>query len=229
MRVSAPEIVTLVVTGVLGLAALAWQVISWLKAGPKVTAELGAGQIDGTGVLSVEFASGKRDIMTLPNPEGDHSKAKQVGQGFSPVNAIFVRNRGRIAVTLSRCHYTADLGGFGFRFEPQPAASSWGNHIPKRLEPGEDAVLVHDWVSMRMFLNRVLQDHEVEEALFVAVLTLGTGKGIRVSTGVQARADMAKQELLDKDGPRITREQLDSQATFTHRTFSLLRRPMRKD
>jgi len=125
------------------------------KTSPKVIAELGAGQLDQDGVLFVEFASGKTDVMTLRKPgeakadvRGNNSgKRAQQDPAFRPVNAIFVRNQGSAPVTVSRCHYISELGGLGFRFEPQPKVSARDDLLPRRLEPGEDAVLLHDLVT----------------------------------------------------------------------------------
>jgi hypothetical protein len=96
----------------------------------KVTAELAYGQLAQDGVLCVEYASGKTDVIMVPKPGKARSSAcrkpekkAQRNSEFKPVNAIFVRSQGRAAVTVSRCHYVSDLGGVGFRFEPQPAAS----------------------------------------------------------------------------------------------------------
>src|SRR5215467_15420511 len=172
--------------GVAGVAvavvATAVQARPGSNTSPKVTAELGAGQLAQDGVLCVEFASGKTDVMTLPKPGNAKTgmnetpgKEDMHGLDYTPVNAIFARNRGRAPATISRCQYVSGLGGVGFRFEPQPATSPRGDHLPKRLGPGEDAVLLHDWVTMRAFRNRVLRDYEVDVAAFEAVLTLGDG------------------------------------------------------
>jgi hypothetical protein len=182
--------------------------------GPEVTAELGAGQLAQDGVLCVEFASGKTDVMTLPKPGSAKTDMNETpgkedmhGLEHTPVNAIFVRNRGRTPATISRCHYVSGLGGVGFRFEPQPAASPRGDHLPKRLGPGEDAVLLHDWVTMRAFLNRVLRDYEVDVAVFEAVLTLGDGREVAISPSLQVRADMTEEELA-AFAPRLVRQEI---------------------
>jgi len=148
----------------------------------KVTAVLAHGELAEDGVLFIEYTSGKTDVIIVPKPgKARTSAAQKPGKKtqrdpeFKPVNAIFVRNQSRAAVTVSRWHYISDLGGVGFRFEPRPAASPRGDHLPKRLEPGEDAILLHDFVPMRAFLNQVLRDHRADAALFEVVLTLGHG------------------------------------------------------
>jgi hypothetical protein len=96
----------------------------------KVTTELAHGELAQDGVLYTEHASSKTDVIMVPKPgkartSADQKPRKKVQRDpeFKPVNAIFVRNQSRAAVTVSRCHYISDLGGVGFRFEPQPAAS----------------------------------------------------------------------------------------------------------
>jgi hypothetical protein len=145
----------------------------------KLTAVLAHGELAEDGVLFIEYTSGKTDVIIVPKPgKARTSAAQKPGKKtqrdpeFKPVNAIFVRNQSRAAVTVSRWHYISELGGVGFRFESQPAASPRGDHLPKRLEPGEDAILLHDFVPMRAFLNQVLRDHGADAALFEVVLTL---------------------------------------------------------
>jgi hypothetical protein len=121
-----------------GVATIAtvMQARSGRKFSSKVTADLGAGQLDRDGVLCVEFASGKTDVMRLQElgdtkTQADRGASKKTEDGpeFSPVNAIFVHNRGSSAVTVSRCHYVSDFGGVGFKFEPQPAVSPRGDLV----------------------------------------------------------------------------------------------------
>ena len=214
--------------GVAGVAAAVvatvMQARSGHKTGPKVTAELGAGQLDQDGVLFVEFASGKTDVMTLPKPgeakadTGRMKAGKKARQSpaFSPANAIFVHNQGGAPVTVSRCHYISDLDGLGFRFEPQPKVPARGDLLPRRLEPGENAVLLHDLVTMRVFLNGVLRDHGVDAAEFEAVLTLGDGDEVAASPAMRFRADMTEQELAAFDG-RLTRQEISSGTAFGRR------------
>lgn len=98
-------------------------------------------------------------------------------------------------MTLSRCQYSSNLGGVGFIFEPQPGASERGDHLPKHLDPGEEAVLIHNWATMRIFLNQVLLDYEVEEATFQIVLTRGNGKEVLASPSMHVHADMCEHQL----------------------------------
>jgi len=48
---------------------------------------------------------------------------------------------------------------------------------------------------MRIFLNQVLLDYELEEATFQIVLTLGNGKEVVVSPSMHVEADMCEHEL----------------------------------
>ena len=188
----------------------------------KVTPELAQGQLAEDGVMYVEHASGKTDVIMMPKPgEARTSTGRQSGKAqqnseFKPVNAIFVRNQGRAAVTVSRCHYISDLGGVGFRFEPQPAASPRGDHLPKRLEPGEDAVLLHDLVPMRAFLNQVLRDHGVHAALFEVVLTLGHGLEVVASPSMRVQANMSDREVA-ATGTRLERQEIATHSPFAPR------------
>lgn len=59
--VTTPQ-VSVVVALVLGLAGLAWAIFTWRRSGPDIRAELGVGQVDGDGILSVYFASGENRI-----------------------------------------------------------------------------------------------------------------------------------------------------------------------
>jgi hypothetical protein len=67
----------------------------------KVTAELGYGQLSQDGVLCVEFASGKTDVIAVPKPgEARASAGRDPGKKtrrepeVRPVNVIFIRNAG---------------------------------------------------------------------------------------------------------------------------------------
>lgn len=103
------QVISLAVTLALGLAALAWQVFSWRRAGSKIKTELGVGQVDEEGALTVEFASGKSNIIVLPEPAADvygpikrstkrgKKSTARPSKKFKPVNAIFIHNKGRTA------------------------------------------------------------------------------------------------------------------------------------
>ncbi len=204
--------------GVAGVAvaavAFVMQARSERKHGPKVTSELGIGQLDDQdGVLYVEFVTGKTNVMTLPKPGKARASTKKGSAKWvqdriklSPVNAIFVRNEGGTGVMVSRCHYLSDLGGVDFRFEPQPAASVRGDHLPKGLGPGEDAVLVHDLAGMQVFLNGVLLDHDMDAATFTAVLTLGNGREMVVPPSIRVHVNMSPQELAASDFKFVRQE-----------------------
>lgn len=210
--------------GVVGVgvavAAIVIQVRSGQTIRSKVTAELGYGLLADDGVLSVEFASGKTDVIRVPDPDGAKArptrKSRKKDQGApksQPVNVLVVWNRGTLPVTMSYCHYVADLGGTGFRFEPQPEASPRGDHLPKRLEPGESALLIHEATAMRVFLNRVLLDHDVTEAVFEAVLTLGHGIEVSATPPLQVHADMSENEIAAA-GFRLVREDINLRSHF---------------
>ena len=220
--------------GVAGVAvavvAVTVQVRSGQSTSSKVTAELAAGQIDQFGVLHVEFASGKIDVIALPKPGKARTIEKggsgERGQGnleFSPVNVIFVRNQGRLPVTVSRCRYISDLGLTDYIFEPLPAASKRGDHLPVRLNPGEGAVLVHDFVTIKQLLNRVLRDYESGGAVFEVVLTLGDGKEVTASPSMLFMTDMREQELT-APGPELVRPSFIPQHRYIASQFMFVRR-----
>jgi hypothetical protein len=190
-------------------------VVSWRRTGSKFEAELAVGQLNSDGLLSVEFASGKSSIMTAPNPHDKriptratkpNAKRKkrlrntlttESWHSFTPVNVIFAHNKGRTPVTLSRCEYIGDLTQeVGFQFEAQPSVSPFGDHLPKRLDPGQDTILIHDYKLMKAFLNEVMQDHDVDAATFTAVLTLGDGREAAVSPGFRIHA-AARPDIID--------------------------------
>jgi hypothetical protein len=197
----------------------------------KVSAELGYGQLGADGAMLVEFESGKTDVIAVPVPNEGGLKADrkkpQSHVEHKPVNAIFIRNRGGTAVTVSRCQYVSELGDTGFKFEPQPAASPRGDHLPKRLEPGEDALVIHDLVTMRVFLNQILRDHGVDTAVFGIVLTLGHGVKVLASPGLLVQADMSEEEIAAA-GTRLVRQKIGTHPTFAKSTCLEHRRWNRK-
>jgi hypothetical protein len=238
------QLIPLVVTAVLALAALAWQITSWRRTGSKITAELGIGQVDEEGVLTVEFSPGRSYILRLKEPPADvhvpirpkrsktsgeekkpeeeHAATGSSGE-FSPVNAIFIHNGGRTAVTIRRCHYISDF----FQFEPQPGVSPWGDHLPKRIDPGDEAILVHDFPSMKTFLNHVMHHEEVDDGVFAVVLNLGAKDEILVNARMHIRRDMDRQELAES-APLLRRQEMRSVGTFSRRTIFDRRRPLRR-
>lgn len=224
------QLISLAVTAALALAALTWQVVSWRRSGPQVTAELGVGQVAEDGVLIVEFASGHRTVITLPPAAVTRGAvsarpvtADDVAPQTTPVNAVFVRNKGRTAVTVSRCHYTSSF----FTIEPQPDASRWGDLLPKRLDPGADAILVHEYLPMRALLNRVMRDVAVDLGVFTVMLTLGNGQKVLAMTVMRVRADMDERDLAETDG-MITRREILSSALFERQTIIGRWRPRRR-
>lgn len=209
-----------ILAAALTATGIAWAVISWRKSGPDVTAEIGRGEVDRhTGVLRVQFMSGEKKITRLTDPFGLRDKQGQAtckkgrrkgppdGWDPVPVNAIFVRNRGRAAVTVQRCTYAADLRVTGFRFEPQPEASPWGDHLPARLDPGEEIILIHEQVGMRLLWNVVMKDHGVAQTVYGVVLELGNGKEVFTDPPIVVRIDMTEEELAEvaAQGGRVKR------------------------
>jgi hypothetical protein len=199
-----------ILAAALTATGIGWAVVSWRKSGADVTAEIGRGEVDRhTGVLRVQFMSGAKKITRLTDPFGlrdkqDHAtrkkqrrKSKPDGWDPVPVNAIFVRNRGRTAVTVQRCTYTADLGVTGFGFEPQPEASPWGDHLPARLDPGAEIILIHEQVGMRLLWNVVMKDHGVAQTVYGVVLELGNGKEVFAEPPVVVHVDMTEEELAE--------------------------------
>lgn len=186
----------------------------------KVSAELARGYLSLDGVLNVEFISGERDVIGLAKNEEASAERKKSDKKprdtekkireslkLTPVNVIFIRNQGGTPVTVTRCHYLGELGDTGFKFEPQPASSPRGDRLPKRLEPGEEAILVHELVMMRVFLNQVLRDHGVASALFLAVLSLGHGTEIAAPPAIEIKANMTKEDI-EASGAWLTRQKL---------------------
>jgi hypothetical protein len=215
------------------VAAIVIQARSGRTIRSRVTAELGSGQLADDGVLSVEFVSGKTDVIRVPEADGVRArparktpKKDQRTPQSQPVNVIAVCNQGVSPVTISHCHYAADLEGTGFRFEPQPEASPRGDHLPKRLEPGESALLIHEVTAMRVFLNRVLLDHGVTAAVFEAVLTFGHGIEVSARPALQVHADMSEGEIAAA-GFRLTREEIDLHSQFARPSRSRSRRVRR--
>jgi hypothetical protein len=218
------------VAGVAGAGAAIAPIVVQSRSGriarPKVTAELAQGQLAEDGVLCVEFESGETNVIMVPKPgetraSVDRKRKNKAGRNpeSKPVNAIFISNNGQMPVTLSRCHYVADLDGTAFKFEPQPAASPRGDHLPKRLEPGEDALIIHEFEAMPTFLNQVLRDHEVDQADFEVVLTLGHGVEVSASSSIRVQTNMSEEELAAA-GTRLVREGIDINPSFARSAHS---------
>jgi len=189
-------------------------------AGPKVTAELAHGQLGEDGVLCVGFEFGETNVIMVPKLGESRTKADRKPKKKArrnpeskPVKAIFIHNHGQVPVTLSHCHYVSYLDGVGFRFEPQSAASPRGDRLPKRLEPGENALLIHEFVAMPVFLNQVLRDHGVHAAVFEVVLALGHGVEVVASPSMQVQADMSEEEIAAV-GTRLVRQKIDLRPSF---------------
>ncbi len=229
---------SVVVMLVLGLAGLAWSIFSWRRSSSYIEAELGCGRVAKDGILSVSFASGEDRIIRLLRPPSSsanvmgrrrsgkrtrtaasQSKRPKVVDGFvlpeeGPVNVVFIYNRGRSPVTVSRCRYESESRFL--TFEPQPGASLWGDHLPKRLDIGEDAVLVHEYESMKAFVNKVMHDSGQRVGVFTVVLTLGDGSEVKADTRMRIHASMGKDEIAGIKG--VIRQEVDPRGVSVRRT-----------
>ncbi|MFI7543049.1 hypothetical protein [Actinoplanes sp. NPDC049599] len=216
---SKEQVVFAIITGVIALAGLAWTIVwalrSWRHSGPIIALRLGVGYVyDQQDQLNVTFPNGATRVMRInkahPDPKPSRrrrgaSKLNPRDNTKQPVNAVFVQNRGRAAVTIRRCEYLSPMGGAGLQFEPQPAASQWGDLLPKRLEPGDEAILVHERTQMKGFLNGVMRDHGVKQTLLLAVVTMGNGYEISTNTPLVVRADMTDTAFAEFE-PNFTKE-----------------------
>jgi hypothetical protein len=188
--------------GIAGVAlAVTAAVLPARAPAPRIRTKLGSGQLDRNGVLYVEFESGESSTIALPEPEGsaiisDGAPEKPWdSSGFTPVIAVFIYNSGNSGVTLTRCQYSSVLGRTGFMFEPLAGASERGDRLPRHLGPGEEAVLIHNWATMRVFLNQVMLDHETEVADFQVFLMQGNGDRVEVPSSMHIHADMTEDEV----------------------------------
>jgi hypothetical protein len=154
---------------------------------------------------------------------GTKAGMKPSAKQFRPVNAVFIHNAGRTAMTVRRCHYVSDF----FQFEPQPGVSPWGDHLPKRIDPGDEAILVHDFTTMREFLNGVMHHEGVDESVFVLVLNLGASDEVLVNTCMHISRDMDAQELAEANS-RLVRTKMSSRGQFTQPTIFGRRRPIKR-
>ncbi|MFG2065071.1 hypothetical protein ACGFIK_27100 [Micromonospora sp. NPDC048871] len=209
------------------LWTIAWALRSFRKSGAEVAAELGQGYVDEGGILHVYFQDGRSKITRI---EGDPwerrkkaeqqkpakvrvQKNKRKVEGapdqehqWQPVNAVFARNSGRSAISVARCLYVVELDlGTVFEFEPQPADSPWGDLLPKRIEAGEEIILLHDKESMWGLLNGVLRDHGVFQTVYGVYLELGNGATIFARPPIMIQAFMDDEEYAKID-KRIRRE-----------------------
>ncbi|WP_326550609.1 hypothetical protein [Micromonospora sp. NBC_01813] len=203
------QVVFAIITAILGAAGLAWTIIwalrSWRQSGPMVAVQMAVGDVyDEQDQLVVDFKTGSKRAMRVEKTHPE-VKPKRRWKGEpdprhnsrQPVNAIFVQNRGRAAVTIRRCEYLSPMGSAGLSFEPQPAAIVWGNLLPKRLEPGDEAIIVHERTQMNVFLEGVMRDHGVRRTLLLAVITLGSGHEISADTPLVIQADMSDAQFAE--------------------------------
>lgn len=224
------QITFAVITACIAVASLiwtvAWAVRIWRKAGDEVTAELGQGYVDEQGLLQVFFQDGRSKMIRISGDphglreklaekdEADAEKAEERGEEWKipervtePVNAIFVRNRGRAAVTVARCTYYVDLGPETMLdFEPQPGACLWGDLLPKRIEAGDEIILIHDKEGMWGLLNAAMRDHGVFQTVYWVWLELGNGKEVFVGPPIQTQASMTDEEFETKTKDMLYRE-----------------------
>ena len=77
----------------------------------------------------------------------------------------------------------------------------------------DTAVLLHDLVPIRAFLNQVLRDHGVHAALFEVVLTLGHGPEIVASPPMRVQANMSDEEVA-ATGTRLERQEIATHSAF---------------
>jgi hypothetical protein len=213
----------------LTLVALVWTVTwairSWRKAGAEVTAELGRGRVDQLGTLHVHFKDGRSKITRIEGDPWNRRKKAQVSAKprakraaskaagtqsseaakhavpqWQDVNAIFVRNSGRTAITVTRCRYDVELNyGTVFQFEPQPSSCPWGDLLPKRVEAGHELILIHEKEEMRGMLNGVLRDHEVFQTIYGVYLELGDGTKVYAGPPILIQASMDDEEYAKVD------------------------------
>jgi hypothetical protein len=232
---SGDQLTFAIVGAALTLAGLVWTITwairSWRKAGAQVSAELGQGYVDESGILNVFFQDGRSKIIRV---EGDpwerRKKAEQTAKArakrktksktavrrgdslrreWQAVNAVFVRNGGRAAITVTRCLYVLDLHpGKVFNFEPQPSASPWGDLLPKRIEAGEEIILLHDKGGMWSLLNGVMRDHQVFQTIYGVYLELGNGTEIFAGPPIMIQASMDDEEYAEV-AERIHRERYE--------------------
>ena len=67
--------------------------------------------------------------MTVSNPQGEKTSARRT--------KLSKRRKRKLRNTL--------INESKNTFEPQRAVSYFGDHLPKRLDPGQDAILIHDY------------------------------------------------------------------------------------
>ncbi|MDG4807632.1 hypothetical protein O7634_12805 [Micromonospora sp. WMMD1120] len=215
-----------IIGAVLALGSLAWTITwaikSFRKGGAEISAELGQGYVDEHGTLQVHFRDGRSKIMRVEGDPWDKRKglkkapakkkrrkvagAPDQEHDWMPVNAIFARNSGRMAVTVSRCFYVVELDlGTSFQFEPQPYASPWGDLLPKRVESGEEIVVLHEKENMSGLLNAALRDHGVFQTVYGVYLELGNGQTVYAGPPIGIQAYMDDEEYVEVE-KQLTRE-----------------------
>ncbi|MFJ5666096.1 hypothetical protein ACIQAR_10405 [Micromonospora chalcea] len=218
-----------------GLAwTIAWALRSFRKSGAEITAELGQGYVDDDGMLRVHFQDGRSKITRIEGDPWERRKQaekqkrasaraktnkRKAREGreqepqWQPVNAVFVRNKGRAAIKVIRCVYVVDLDlGRQFSFEPQPVSSPWGDLLPKRIEAGEEIILLHEKEGMWGLLNAVLRDHGVFQTVYGVYLELGDGSEIFAGPPITIQAFMDDDEYA-KALEGLHREQIEDPGT----------------
>jgi hypothetical protein len=203
------QVIFAIITACIAVASLIWTAFwamrIWRKAGDDVTFRLARGVVDNLGVLRVRFINGEQIVTTVEDPWGKRDQKPKRSRDKTreppkivtqPVNAHFLQNRGRAAVTVKRCRYFSILGeDIAFSFEPQKHSSPWGDLVPKRLDPGEEIIVVHETDQMRLLWNGVLRDHGVQQTVYGVLFELGNGKEVYSDCSVVVRIDMADEEF----------------------------------
>lgn len=193
------DILRVAIPATLSIALLVWGVVAFRRTGSQVTVSFSIGKVDEQGILVIQAPISDRAVTRLAPASEDDSPSKSHGEiernadesepaDYTAVNVLTIYNKGRTGVSLHRCTYRGQLGTASFQFEPQAAASPFGDRLPKRLEPGEACTLIHTFPAMYEFLERVMYDHGVSSSTWIIFLTLGNGKKKYANGGLQIEA-----------------------------------------
>lgn len=214
-----------------GLAwGILWAIRTWRKAGAEVSAELGQGSVDEHGNLHVFFMDGRSTIFRVDGDpwkrrekalgrarsRGKKRTAAARSQGLSKlerqaVNVVIARNSGRAAITVTRCFYLLELAEFTFRGAPPPSISPWGDLLPKRIEAGEEIILLHDKKVTWEVQNVVMRDHGVFQTIYGVYLELGDGRMVFARPPIMTQATMTDDEYAEVE-KRVQREPYEAPA-----------------
>lgn len=174
-----------------GLASisLGWQIVSWKLADSRISGELTHGTVGVDGDLVYENADGQVLQAFVPVTKSGQDKtpkrrSKSAKRPRRPtpqeakretVFAVFVRNIGRSAVSITNVRFNFT---FGFSLEHAGGGSRWGDNIPRPLEPGEQAIFLNEVIPMRALVDQVMHDRDVAQSRLWVSVILGTGKSI---------------------------------------------------